>query len=67
MLSSLVDAVIPISIAAAVVLCFAIGCATFRSVAKTALSGTDSADRPQILRQLVALLKALFSFPLRRK
>ncbi|MFE1902228.1 hypothetical protein ACFW96_00965 [Streptomyces gardneri] len=67
MLSSLLDAVVPISIAVVVIACFAVGCATFRSVAKAALADTSSADRPQILRQLVAVLRALFSFSLRRR
>ncbi|KOX22480.1 hypothetical protein ADL06_24450 [Streptomyces sp. NRRL F-6491] len=66
-LSSLSDAVVPVSIAVAVIACFAVGCATFRSVAKAALADTESADRPQILKQLVAVLQALFSFSLRRR
>ncbi|QES12160.1 hypothetical protein DEJ45_06940 [Streptomyces venezuelae] len=66
-LSSFSDAVVPLSIAAVVIVCFAVGCATFRSVAKAALADTKSADRPQILRQLVAVLRALFSVSLRRR
>ncbi|WP_137992480.1 hypothetical protein [Streptomyces vilmorinianum] len=67
MLSSPFDAVVAVSVAVVIIACFAVGCATFRSVAKAALADTSSADRPQILRQLVAVLRALFSFSLRRR
>ncbi|MZE53996.1 hypothetical protein GTY86_22555 [Streptomyces sp. SID5770] len=59
--------VVAVSSAVVVIICFTVGCATFRSVAKAALTNTSSADRPEILKQLIAVPRALFFFSLRRK
>ncbi|WOX21233.1 hypothetical protein [Streptomyces solicathayae] len=67
MFSSPTGAVVAVSIAVAFTACFAVACITARSIAKAALTDTSSADRPQILKQLVAVVRALFSFFLRRR
>lgn len=66
-LSSPIATVVAVCVAVAFTACFAVACVTARSIAKAALADTRSADRPLILKQLVAVLRALFTFFLRRR
>ncbi|MFF2701327.1 hypothetical protein ACFVUQ_23515 [Streptomyces cyaneofuscatus] len=62
-----VGSVVAIAVSTSFTACFAVACATACIIAKWVFAKTSSADRPEILKQYAVVVRALFTFSLRRK